>query len=176
MSDRLTGLFICFQCKEINEIPDYIPADADKDTRIGYLAETHIRRHPSVEDRIITDWASLGSVPTKNWEQADYRKQIVEKIMESHGRTGFEKSFYDTVDTFRGDALACWKRHNRPAYKDNTSPKCADYLDKSKELKPDTAVERKAAGLPKYDDVKIRPAYLCQYCPYHQTVVQEVRQ
>ena len=174
MSDKLTGLFICFFCKEVNEIPDYVPAEADKDTRIGYLAANHLRRHPSLEDRVITDWASLGSVPTKEWENNEYRKQIMSKILDQHGHTGFEQDFYDTVDTFRGDALACWKRHNRPAFKDNTSPKCADYLDKSKELKPNTAVERKAAGLPSYDDVKIRPAYLCSYCPYHVSVTAEL--
>lgn len=175
MSDKLTGLFICFQCKEVNEIPDYVPADADKDTRIGYLVENHLRRHPSLEDRVVTDWASLGSVPTKDWENNEYRKQIMNKILDQHGLTGFQQDFYDTVDTFRADALACWKRHGRPAYKSNTAPKCNDYLSGSKELKPNTSVERKAAGLPRYDDVKVKQTFLCQYCPYHQSVKTEIQ-
>lgn len=174
MSETLTGLFICKMCKEINEIPDYVPADADKDTRIGYLAEVHVRRHPSVEDRVITDWASLGSVPTKAWESSEYRKEITKKILENHGLTGFDAEFYSTQDTFKADAFACWKRHNRPAYVSTTQARCQDYLSSSKEIKPNTAVERKAAGLPKYDDVKVKQTFLCQYCPYHQSVRNEL--
>lgn len=173
MSETLTGLFICKVCKEINEIPDYDPAEADRDTRIGYLADVHLRRHPSFEDRIITDWASLGSVPAKAWNNADYQKQITKKILESEGLTGFDAEFYATQDTFKADAFACWKRHNRPAYVSVTQSRCQDYLSGSKELKPDTSVERKAAGLPKYDDVKVKKMFLCQYCPYHQSVMNE---
>jgi hypothetical protein len=174
MSETLTGLFICQVCKEIAEIPDYVPAEADNDPRIGYLAEVHLRRHPSFEDRLITDWASLGSVPTKAWESNEYRKEITKKILENHGQTGFDAEFYATQNTFKADAFACWKRHDRPAYISTTQSRCQDYLDSSKEIKPSTGVERKAAGLPSYDEVKVKRTFLCQYCPYHQSVKNEI--
>jgi len=168
MAEDLTGIFICFTCKELNEIPSYVPADADRDPRIGYLAEMHLRRHPSVEDREITEWASLGSVPTQHWQNAEYKKEITKKILEGNGLTGFDAEFYATMDTFKADAGKCYKAHGRPDY---TAIGCQDYLSASKELKPNTAVERKAAGLPKYDDVKIKRSFLCEHCPYHSQVV-----
>lgn len=176
MNDKLTGLFICFVCRDISEISDYSPKDADRDPRIGYLVEVHLRRHPSMEDRVVTDWASLGSVSTKHWDSTEYRREITKKILENHGQTGFDADFYDTHDTFKEEAFSCWKKHNKPAYKSNTQPKCADYLSASKEIKPNTAVERKAAGLPKYDDVKLKKMYGCIYCPYHQSVRNEMNQ
>lgn len=174
MSEPLTGLFICKVCKEFNEIPDYVPEDADKDPRIGHLALNHVRRHPSVEDRNIVEWAQLGSVPSKHWDDNATRKQIMKSILDNTGQTGFQEDFYSTVDTFRGDAMACWKRHGRPAYKSNTQPKCQDFLSASKEIKPDTGAERKVAGLPSYDQTKVKRVFLCSYCPYAQTVKDEL--
>lgn len=169
---KKTGLYICFVCKEINEIPNYEPKEADKDTRIGYLIQQHNNRHRSTEDREPTTWCSLGFVPTTMWENAEYKKEITKKILEGNGLTGFDAEFYATMDTFKSDALKCFSAHGRPAYK---APGCQDYLSVSKELKPNTAVERKAAGLPRYDDTKVKRSFLCEHCPYHSDVISKVR-
>lgn len=165
-----TGLLVCFPCKTIDEIPDYDPDNADNDPRIGYILETHLRRHPSFENRLSTEWAALGFVPTRHWKDPEYRKGIKEKILAGNGQTGFDAEFYDVQNTFKSDALECYNRHNRPAFHSNTQGKCIDYLSHDKEIKPSTNNERKKAGLPTYDETKIRKSFICEYCPYHQSV------
>ena len=170
MAEKKTGLYICFPCKTIEEIPDYVPEDADRDPRIGFLVESHLRKHPSFEDRILTEWCSLGSVPTADWVDHNKQKQIKDKVLEGHGLTGFDAEFYATKATFQADALNCYSKHGRPDY---TGTGCQDFLSASKELKPQTGLERKVAGLPKYDDVKVKRSFLCEYCPYF-TQVQSI--
>lgn len=170
-----TGLLICWPCKKIEEIPDYDPDNADNDPRIGHIVENHLRRHPSFEDRNILEWMSLGFVPTRHFKDPQYKKQIIDQILEGNGKTGFDDEFYDTTNTFKEDALSCYQRHNRPAFKSNTSPKCNDYLSHNMEIKPNTSRERKIAGLPTYDETKIKKSFICEYCPYHQSVKLELR-
>jgi hypothetical protein len=165
---KKTGLYICFPCSTIDEIPDYKPEEADRDPRIGFLVSNHLNRHPSFETRTLTDWCSLGSVETSHWENPKEQQQIKEKILENHGLTGFDAEFYATQNTFKEDAMKCFQAHHRPSY---TEVGCQDYLSGSKEIKPDTALERKVADMPRYDDVKIRKSFLCEYCPYHSQVL-----
>lgn len=169
----LTGLFICMRCHTMEELPNYVPAEADFDPRIPALIATHVRRHPSVEDRLITEWAVLGSVPTKAWGDAEYRKQIKAKIMEGTGQTGFDAEAYAIRDTFREDAGHCYNEHKRPTF---TGVKCLDYKSYNKEIKPDTRAERKELGMPAYGqgDTKLRKMFLCDYCPYHASVATEL--
>lgn len=162
-----TGLFVCHPCKAIDEIPDYDPDNADNDPRIGYLMETHLNRHPSFEDRSSTEWASLGFVPTRHWKDPAYRKDITAKILAGNGLTGFDAEFYDVQNTMKSDALECFSRHNRPSY---TGVKCLDFLSHDKEIKPNTSRERKRAGLPTYDETKVKKSYICEYCPYFVSV------
>lgn len=168
---KLIGLFICTRCNTMEELSDYVPSEADRDPRIESLIAAHVRRHPSVEDRLITDWAILGSVPAKAWNNAEYRKQITERILEGTGQTGFDAEAYAVKDTFMEDALNCYNGHKRPTF---TGIKCLDYMSYNKEIKPDTRADRKAAGLPSYDETKLRKMYLCSYCPYHQSVETEL--
>jgi hypothetical protein len=172
MASDLTGIIICFVCKEIDDIPNYTPAEADRDPRIGMLLEVHTRRHPSVENRVVTEWASLGSVPTEHWNNSETKKEIKKKILEGNGLTGFDAEFYATKETFKEDALKCFTAHGRPSYK---NPGCQDYLSNAKELKPNTAIERKAAGLPTYDETKIKRSFLCEHCPYHSDAISKIR-
>jgi len=102
------------------------------------------------------------------WANTEYRKQITKEILQGTDQKGFDAEFYATMDTFKEDALKCFTAHGRPDY---TAIGCQDYRSASKELKPNTAVERKAAGLPKYDDVKIKRSYLCSHCPYESQVI-----
>src|SRR5690349_18029692 len=108
---KKTGLYICFQCKEINEIPNYEPKEADKDTRIGYLVETHLRRHSFLEDRVVTEWSRLGFVPTSMWENKEYRQKITEEILKGNGQKGFDSETYATMNTFKEDAGKCYTSH-----------------------------------------------------------------
>lgn len=170
-----TGLLICFPCKQIDEIPDYDPDNADNDPRIGHIVEQHLRRHPSFEDRNILEWMALGFVPTRHWKDPQYRKDITKQILAGNGQTGFDEEFYDIRNTFKEDALACYQRHNRPAFNDTKHGKCIDYLSHNMEIKPNTSRERKIAGLPTYDETKIKRSFICEHCPYHQSVKVALR-
>jgi NADH:ubiquinone oxidoreductase subunit len=172
---HLTGLFFCHPCHTIDEIPGYEPDKADYDARIDHIYLSHIRRHPSTEDRFILEWAALAFVPTRHWKDPEYNKQIKTKLLEGMGKGGFDQNFYDTQNTFKADAMECYKRHGNPAYKSNTQPKCTDYLDHKMEIKPNTNAERKKAGLPTYDETKAKRSFICEYCPYHQSVITETR-
>lgn len=165
-----TGLLICFPCHSIDEIPDYDPDNADNDPRIGYILEGHLRRHPSFEDRHALEWCALGFVPTRHWKDPEYRKEIQAKILAGNGKTGFEKDFYDVQNTMKEDAAKCFQRHNRPSYDSTTQSKCIDYLSHNMEIKPNTSRDRKKAGLPTYDETKVKRSFICEYCPYHQSV------
>lgn len=166
------GLFLCKHCRTIEEIPDYTPDEADHDPRLHHLIATHLRRHPSLEwrregDPLLTDWCSLGSVPQSAWSDTHLRTQIKAKIMEGEN-TGLGEDAYAVRDTFREDAGNCYNQHKRPTFK---GVKCLDYRDSTKEIKPDTRALRKEAGIPSYDETKMRRVFLCDYCPYHQDVM-----
>jgi hypothetical protein len=169
-----TGLIFCHPCNVIEEIPDYDPDNADNDPRIDHIIATHLRRHPSFEDRFILEWAALAFVPTRHWKDPEYQKQIKHKLLEGMGKSGFDDEFYATQNTFKSDAMECYKRHGNPAFKSNTQSKCTDYLDHKMEIKPNTNQERRKAGLPTYDETKIRKSFICEYCPYHQSVRTEL--
>lgn len=175
MEEQRVGLFLCMRCHTMEEIDNYIPSQADLDPRIDALTQVHVRRHPSVEGRLITEWAALGSVPAKAWQDKEYKQQIKSKILEGTGQTGLDPEAYAVKDTFREDAGHCYNRHNRPTF---TGVKCLDYMDHSKEIKPDTRAERKAEGMASYDDARkrsgLRKMYLCSYCPYHMSVSTEL--
>lgn len=166
------GLYICFVCEEINEIPDYEPKEADNDVRIGYLVETHLRRHPSTAERMVTEWSRLGFVPESMWRNQEYRKKITDEILKGNGQAGFDSETYSIMDTLRDDALKCFQAHGRPVYK---APGCQDFLSVSKEIKPSTSVERKAAGLPSYDETKVKRRFLCEHCPYFSDAQSKIR-
>lgn len=165
-----TGLLFCFQCNTVDEIPDYDPDNADNDPRIGYILNYHLNRHPSLEKRYVLEWCGLAFAPTRHWKDPEYQKNIKTKLLEGMGKTGFDQEFYDVQNTMKADALECWNRHNQPAYQSNTQPKCNDYLGHNKEIKPNTSRERVKAGLPTYDETKVKKSFICEYCPYHQSV------
>lgn len=167
---NLTGLVFCHPCHSIDEIPNYDPDNAGNDPRIDHIIATHLRRHPSFEDRFILEWCALAFAPTRHWKDPEYKKQITAKLLEGMGKGGFDDEFYDTQNTFKADAMECYKRHNRPAYDSTTQSKCNDYLGHDKEIKPGTNEERRRAGLPSYDETKIKRSFICEYCPYHQSV------
>jgi hypothetical protein len=172
MTERIVGIYVCFQCKEINEIYDYNPKDADNDTRIGYLVEMHLQRHPSLAERVVTEWSRLGFIPEKMWKSAEYRKQITDEILKGNNQKGFDSETYSIMDTLKEDAMKCFQAHGRPVYK---APGCQDFLSASKEIKPKTGVERKAAGLPSYDETKVKRRFLCEHCPYFSDAQSKIR-
>lgn len=153
-------LLACSECKTIEEFPDY-EGRPEGDHLLNRLIEKHgpaHRRHIG----------QMFKVPKARWDdpkaQSEIAKQIAAKL--AGGETGLGHEYYDLKNTFQEDAMSCWAKHMN-------SPACNDYHDPSKRLTPDTAAERKAAGLPAYTTGKDQ--YLCDFCPVHSLVVTAAR-
>lgn len=155
MSDKIR-LLICHVCKTIEPLGWY-EGDPELDIELNLFVDKH--KFPDGNLHV----GSLADVERKHWDSPNVQRQIITQIQDSAGHTGLDQSFYNTKLTFQEDALSCFAAHNR-------NPACSDYHSDSKELKPDTSVERQAIGAPKYHSIK--RIYLCDYCPVHVLVQQ----
>ena len=156
-------LLYCLVCGSIEELPmHHGPVETD------VLLEISVERHkfPSGEPHK----GKLFILPVKTWTDQKQKKAIIEQLKGggSGGLADLDPSYYETKMTFHDDALSCWEKHNRPGDK---SVGCTDYKDESKRLLPDTVKERAELGLPSAADSAIK-VYLCQFCPYNQSVIE----
>lgn len=135
----------CKDCNTIDELPDFL-GDPSQDGPLHYLVERHPRHT-----------GKLYRVPVAYWLMEEVKHSIIAQIKGgSTGLAAFDASFYDTRNTFQEDAMTCYQAHNRP------KEGCPEFRTSRKSLLPDTAEDRKEAGL----DPKARPkSYLCDYCP-----------
>jgi hypothetical protein len=152
-------LLQCLDCKTLEELPDY-----EGDPRRDFLLEALLKPHKFPDGN--EHRGHLHRVEKKHWDSPATRATIEAQIREKSGHTGLDPSFYNAKSTFQEDAHSCWKAHLR-------NPGCNDYKTASKRLTPDTAAERKAAGLPRYKSPQDR--YLCEFCPVHSLVQQAAR-
>jgi hypothetical protein len=159
LGDNGIRLYICSDCKQIIPIHSPEPDRYSQDFLLHRIEEDHgFRGHRF----------AVVTVNKSGWEDETQQKDIIKQIQAAvaGGETGLGSEFYDVKDTFVDDAQACFKAHLRNA-------NCSDYKSNEKRLSPQTAAERKAAGLPEYrtnNDV-----YLCQFCPVHSLVVTAAR-
>jgi hypothetical protein len=149
-------LLACKDCKTIEELPDY-EGDPHEDHLLHHLTSKHrTDEHPHI--------GQLFDVEKDKWQDQQVQQQVMRQISDrfTGGETGLGSEYYDIKDTYTADALHCWGQHRR-------DPNCSDYKSDSKRLTPDTASERKQAGLPPYRSNKDR--YLCEFCPVHSLVM-----
>jgi hypothetical protein len=143
-------ILVCRTCKSIDEMPDYEGNPAD-DVMLNLTVGLHQKPQPHI--------GLLFKFPVKYWVVPKVREEIIKQIHGgSEGLDVFGTNFYSTRMTFAEDAMTCWSQHNRP------KEDCGDYKSERKLLKPDTAAERKDAGLdrPGTSGPKV---YLCDFCP-----------
>lgn len=157
-------LLWCLVCDTIEELPLFDGKPED-DVLLEILVQRHV--FPSGEPHK----GHLLRVPQLQWENTETRKRIIEQMKGggSKGIDEFDEKFYDTKNTFKDDAMACFNKHLRP------SDGCDDFRSESKMLIPDTKAERKDAGLP---DPKRAPGpkrYLCDFCPVNSVIEQKMR-
>lgn len=154
----------CLVCGSLEELPPFDGRPENDD-----LLEISVERHrfPSGEPHK----GHLFRVPALQWENVEVRRRIIEQIKGggSKGIDEFDEKFYDTKNTFKDDAMACYAAHLRP--KDG----CPDYKTGRKALVPDTRAERKDAGLVAPSKAPGPRTYLCDFCPVHSIVVQRMR-
>lgn len=152
-------LLICNVCNTIEELEDF-DGPPELDTLLDNLASRHA--FPSGERHV----GNLVSVPLDYWGKKEVRREIIRQIREgSGGISELDSRFYETRDTFKDDALTCWKRHNR-------TTNCGDYRHPSKRLIPDTENDWRNAGISRPKSNPALDRYLCDFCPYHRVVVE----
>jgi hypothetical protein len=154
----------CDMCRTLEEIPDY-----QGDPKYDHVLEALIQRkhtEPSGQTHI----GQLMKVEKQHWESPSTRREILRqlKAKAGGGSTGFEPEFYNQRDTFREDAMACWKKHFR-------NPDCNEYDAEKMRLIPDTSAERKEAGMGKYELAAGDYVTLCRFCPVHTKVMEDRR-
>jgi hypothetical protein len=150
-------LLLCRDCKTIEPLPDYT-GDPEHDSMLSYLVKPH--RTNGLEHI-----GMLARVEKSDWDNHPVQMEIAKKLVAQFGgETGLGSEFYNTRDTFREDAMTCFRQHHR-------NPDCNDYHSDAKRLTPGTAQARKEAGLGPYRSDQDR--YLCDFCPVHSMVEQK---
>ena len=147
--DPQIRLLVCRTCKSIEELPDY-DGSPETDTLLNISVGRHQRPEPHL--------GILMKFPFKYWAVPKIKEEIVKQIR--GGSTGLDvisDNFYETKSQFAEDAMNCWGLHLRP------KGQCPDYKSDKKVLKPDTAADRKEAGLSM--EVGGPKVYLCDFCP-----------
>jgi hypothetical protein len=107
----------------------------------------------------------------KLWSNPAQRQSTLEdlyKQLEIPGTgPGMGQQFYDLKNTFSEDAMTCWKGFGR-----TTDPGHCDYRKENKRIRPDTADDRREAGMDPQDRPNI---FLCDFCPLQSIVQQKIR-
>jgi hypothetical protein len=158
MADEYIRLLLCNVCNSIEELEDF-SGPPEYDTLLINLLYPH--KFPSGDEHK----GHLLRIEKKSWDNKTARREIIKQIREGSGGLKEQDSkFYETRDTFRDDALTCWKQHNR-------TTNCGDYKSESKRLVPDTRDDWKQAGI--YRPKKTPwDRYLCNFCPFESVVKQ----
>jgi hypothetical protein len=163
-------LLVCTNCRTIEVLDDYKgpPERADEFDVVLNLA---VEKHADGVERI-PHIGQVFRVKESAWNSPEAQEQVKAQViarLDPNAETGLGSEAYALRDNFREDAMACWAAHNR-------TPACSDYKSDSKQLVPNTQVERREAGIAKFD--RHNPAtkrYLCEYCPVHSLVQQAAR-
>lgn len=170
-------IYICADCKQIIPIPSEGTPPYKYDTLLHLIEEQH--GWPTDPKAAPFGIAGRGhrfaiiSVNKGGWDddsRGGGREKIVAQIKQAVGNDGsmlaegFGAAYYDVKETYKDDAMNCWKQHMR-------NPACSDYNSSSKLLQPDTKAERRAAGLDRYES----NVHLCRFCPVHTLVMEAAK-
>lgn len=157
---EIIRLLRCDDCYTVEPVPDY-DGPPERDDVLAHLIKTKHTEPSGTPHR-----GKLLRLEKRHWDSPDLRQAVIARIREESGHTGLDPHFYAVRDTFAEDALHCWQAHHR-------NPACNDYKSERKRLTPDTAQERKDAGMGKFRTALSR--YLCEFCPVHTLVTEAAR-
>jgi hypothetical protein len=149
-------LMICQDCKSIEEIPDY-----DGPVEYDYLLEAASSRHTTASG--LRHIGIMCKVPADAWNTPQMRMEIIQQLKERTGK-GLGDEFYAVKETFKEDAMRCWKQHNR-------TRNCDDFKSDAKRIVPDTKADRKDLGLAPMKSNR----FVCEFCPVHAVMMQRMR-
>jgi hypothetical protein len=147
-------LLYCYNCKTIEELPDY-KGNPDDDVTLQVLIDRH-------ESAGIPHSGFLSDIGVKIWSQEKFRKEIIKNLRNrvGGGLADLDPDYYTTKATFYDDAMKCYSEHLRP------KGTCGDWRAKNKRLVPkNTAELRKEVGLVSAEKSAGTKVFLCDFCP-----------
>lgn len=156
-------LLVCRDCHTSEVLPDY-EGNPDNDDALIYATSKHA--YPNGEKHFGRLYRDIDEA---KWGNTEVRSELLKSIWKEEGYTGFEPWVYDTMETLKADAMACWRSRQRPET-------CADFRSEKKRLVPPTAEARKSEGMGRYKASPKHQQYLCSYCPIQAVAEQKVRE
>jgi hypothetical protein len=156
-------LFYCWDCKTIDELPDFQGRPED-DTLLSILVERH-------QSAGVAHGCTPFRIGVKLWAVENIRNSIIKQIRSqtNGGLDELDPTYYATRSMFYEDAMKCFAKHLRP------EDGCPDWQSDSKRLVPNTAAERKEAGLASPAKSNATKVYLCDFCPVKSNVLTKQR-
>lgn len=156
-------LFYCWDCKTIDELPDFQGRPEDDDL-LAILVEKH-------QSAGVAHGCTPFRVGVKLWSVKTVRDQIIKQIRSqtNGGLDELDPGYYATRSMFYEDAMKCFEKHLRP--KDS----CPDWQNDNKRLLPNTGDLRKEAGLTTPEKSNATKVFLCDFCPVKSVVMTKAR-
>lgn len=156
-------IFYCWNCKTIDELPDFQGRPEDDD-----LLAILVERHQSAG---VPHSCTPLRVGVKLWSVERIRNEIIKQIRSgtNGGLDELDPDYYATRSMFYEDAMTCYAKHLRP------KEGCPDWKDSSKRLIPKTDELRKYAGLESAAKSAGTKVYLCDFCPVKSHYVTKMR-
>lgn len=114
---------------------------------------------------------AMMTVAPDDWADPERRKRILRQVWAhvDDQHAGYPDEFYAARDTYREDAVKCYRQHRSPG--DGSGPHaCIDYRIDAKRLTDSDWKERGAKVGIQREDV-----YLCSFCPYQSIVTTRKR-
>jgi hypothetical protein len=138
-------VLVCRTCRKLEELPDWV-GHPDDDVYLNYV----VGDHPDHQGQLFR-------LPIGVWMIESARDELVKQMMgHNEGLAAFDPSFYEVRNTFREDAITCYKGHGKP------KGGCPDFNSEKKELRPATVAERREAGM---STRQLPVIHLCSFCP-----------
>jgi hypothetical protein len=168
-------LLYCGVCATLEELPDKDPS-APIDRLLEALVFRHTERDPMAHGSASLVMSPFERFDAKEqeWNCPDLEKRksnredLLRQINQKAKEKGFDRWVYDSMDTYREDALRCYRSHHRP------TQGCIDYRDPSKIIGHPTQVGQKTAK-EMYKLSERRDPALCDFCPVNSWVEMERR-
>lgn len=156
-------VFYCWNCKTIDELPDF-QGNPEDDDLLGILVERH-------QSAGVPHGCTPFRIGVKTWSNTRIREAIIKQIKSetNGGLDDLDPGYYATRSMFYEDAMKCYSLHLRPA------DSCPDYKSEKKRLVPDTKALRKEAGLSTPEKAGTTHVYLCDFCPVKSVVMTKQR-
>jgi hypothetical protein len=152
-------LLWCHDCRTVDQIPDF-DGPPEYDHYLEYRVQQH--QFPNGEPHR----GILGRCDDSEVAIQAALDQMAARISPGEGE-GLGQVLYDLRDTYKTEAMQCWKRHGR-------TENCGDYRSDRMRLYADTKADRKAERLPTSRDERPN-AWLCDFCVVHSLVQQRQR-